>query len=73
MPSRPDQRPKLDFYEDSLFLIVKTLWYVEAEDAVETGEIHLFVGHDFIVTVRHGEGSELHACPDAARVAEERS
>ncbi len=53
------QRPKLDFYEDSLFLIVKTLWYVEQEDAVETGEIHLFVGHDFVVTVRHGEGSEL--------------
>ncbi len=55
------QRPKLDFYDDSLFLIVKTLWYVEAEDAVETGEIHLFVGHNFVVTVRHGDGSELHA------------
>ncbi len=53
------QRPKLEHYEDSLFLTVKTLWYVDEEDAVETGEINLFVGHDFVVTVRHGEGSSL--------------
>ena len=53
------QRPKLERYGDSLFLILKTLWYVDAEDAVETGEIHIFVGSDFIVTVRHGSGSEL--------------
>jgi magnesium transporter len=54
------QRPKLDYYEESLFLTVKTLWYVEQEDAVETGEIHLFVGSNFVITVRHGHGSELH-------------
>ena len=53
------QRPKLERYEDSLFLILKTLWYVDEEDAVETGEINLFIGRDFIVSVRHGEGSEL--------------
>jgi magnesium transporter len=55
------QRPKLERYDDSLFLILKTLWYVDEDDAVETGEINLFVGHDFIVSVRHGEGSELHS------------
>jgi magnesium transporter len=55
------QRPKLERYGDSLFLILKTLWYVDAEDAVETGEIAMFVGHDFVVTVRHGRGSELHS------------
>ena len=55
------QRPKLERYGDSLFLILKTLWYVDEEDAVETGEIHIFVGRDFIVTVRHGSGSELHS------------
>lgn len=55
------QRPKLERYDDSLFLILKSLWYVEEEDAVETGEIHIFVGADFIVTVRHGKGSELHS------------
>ena len=55
------QRPKLERYDDSLFLTLKTLWYVDAEDAVETGEINLFVGHDFVITVRHGRGSELHS------------
>jgi magnesium transporter len=54
------QRPKLERYGDTLFLTVKSLWYVDANDAVETGEINLFVGDDFIITVRHGSGSELH-------------
>lgn len=53
------QRPKLERYEDSLFLVLKTLWYVDAEDAVETGEINIFLGPDFVVTVRHGAGSQL--------------
>jgi magnesium transporter len=55
------QRPKLERYNDSLFLTLKTLWYVDAEDAVETGEINLFAGRDFVITVRHGRGSELHS------------
>jgi magnesium transporter len=54
------QRPKLERYEDSLFMVLKTLWYVDEQDAVETGEINLFVGHNFVVSVRHGEGTELH-------------
>jgi magnesium transporter len=54
------QRPKLERYSDGLFLVLKTLWYVDEHDAVETGEINLFVGHNYIVSVRHGEGSELH-------------
>ncbi|WP_205472281.1 magnesium/cobalt transporter CorA [Nocardioides sp. SYSU D00038] len=53
------QRPKLERYGDSIFLVLKTLWYVDAEDAVETGEINLFAGADFVITVRHGEGSQL--------------
>ena len=53
------QRPKLERYEDSLFLILKTLWYVDAEDAVETGEVNMFVGSDFVITVRHGKGGAL--------------
>jgi magnesium transporter len=55
------QRPKLERYEDTLFLTLKSLWYVDADDAVETGEINMFVGSDFIITVRHGSGSELHS------------
>jgi magnesium transporter len=55
------QRPKLEQYDDSLFLTLKTLWYVDEDDAVETGEINLFVGRDFVVTVRHGRGGRLEA------------
>lgn len=54
------QRPKLERYDDGIFLVLKTLWYVDEYDAVETGEISLFVGRRFIVSVRHGEGAELH-------------
>jgi len=54
------QRPKLERYDDGLFLVLKTLWYVDEEDAVETGEINLFLGRNFVVSVRHGEGTELH-------------
>ena len=54
------QRPKLERYADNLFLTLKTLSYVDAEDAVETGEISIFVGSDFVVTVRHGEHGALH-------------
>ncbi len=54
------QRPKLERYEDSLFLSLKTLWYVDTEDAVETGEINVFIGSNFVVTVRHGAGGGLH-------------
>ena len=55
------QRPKLERYEHTLFLTLRSLWYVDAEDAVETGEINMFVGDDFVITVRHGSGSELHS------------
>jgi magnesium transporter len=55
------QRPKLERYGDMVFLVLKTLWYVDADDAVETGEIAMFVGADFIVSVRHGQGNELHS------------
>ncbi|HEX2893499.1 MAG TPA: magnesium/cobalt transporter CorA [Marmoricola sp.] len=54
------QRPKLERYDDTLFMALKTLWYVDEEDAVETGEINMFVGSKFVITVRHGEGGGLH-------------
>ncbi|MSY83293.1 MAG: magnesium/cobalt transporter CorA [Actinobacteria bacterium] len=59
------QRPKLERYGDSLFLVLKTLWYVDEEDAVETGEISIFMGADFVVTVRHGLGSGLAAARES--------
>lgn len=62
------QRPKLELYDESIFLVLKTLWYVDEDDAVETGEINLFVGSDFVITVRHGRGSQL---KDARRALEQ--
>lgn len=59
------QRPKLERYDDVLFLVLRTVSYIEHEsvtttnDIVETGEIMLFCGPDFIVTVRHGDHSAL--------------
>jgi magnesium transporter len=59
------QRPKLERYDRTLFLVLKTVNYVEhesvakAREIVETGEIMIFVGADFVVTVRHGEHSGL--------------
>ncbi|TQL68817.1 magnesium transporter [Nocardioides albertanoniae] len=53
------QRPKLERYAGAMFLVVKTLWYVDAEDAVETGEVAFFIGPDHVITVRHGRGSKL--------------
>ena len=59
---RAHQRPKLERYgSDLLFMVLKTLWYVDAADAVETGEIAVFVGRGFVVTVRHGSGAQLAA------------
>ncbi|MEO7350606.1 MAG: magnesium/cobalt transporter CorA [Marmoricola sp.] len=53
------QRPKVERYAESLFIVLKTLWYLDEEDAVETGEISLFVGHMFVISVRHGSGVGL--------------
>lgn len=55
------QRPKIEHYGDWWFLVLKTLWYVDASDAVETGELHVFLGPHHLVTVRHGEGVDLTA------------
>ncbi len=55
------QRPKLERYGDTLFVVVKTLRYIDATSDIEVGEIMLFVGRDFVITVRHGEGLPLKA------------
>lgn len=55
-----DQRAKIERYEGVLFIVVKTLHYVEATSDVETGEIMCFVGDRFLLTIRYGEITELH-------------
>ncbi|MFF8904370.1 magnesium and cobalt transport protein CorA [Streptomyces olivaceoviridis] len=59
------QRPKLERYGDTLFAVFKTVCYVEHEqltatsEVVDTGEIMVFVGEDFVITVRHGRHGSL--------------
>ena len=55
------QRPKLEVYDDSLFVVLKPVVYEPDSDAVSTGEVMLFLGDAFVVTVRHGVGSPLKA------------
>ena len=53
------QRPKVERYGDSIFVVLRSARYLESSRILEFGEIHAFVGPDFVVTVRHGEASSL--------------
>jgi len=53
------QRPKLERYGGTLFVVLKPARYLDEEERVEFGEVHIFVGEDFVVTVRHGEAPDL--------------
>jgi len=59
------QRPKLDHYDDGIFMVLKTASYVEHEEltatseVVETGEIMVFLGANYVITVRHGDHGAL--------------
>jgi magnesium transporter len=54
------QRPKVEVYGESLFVVLKPASYDEAAEAVETGEVQLFIGEGFVITVRHDE-TDLHS------------
>ena len=53
------QRPKLEVYDDDLFVVLKTARYDDAMESVEFSELQLFVGARYVVTVRHGRASAL--------------
>ncbi len=53
------QRPKLERYGDSVFMVLKPARYVDHDEIVEIGQIMLFVGRHFVVTVRHGQTRAL--------------
>ncbi|MCW2507388.1 MAG: corA [Modestobacter sp.] len=53
------QRPKFERYGDTLFVVLKAARYVDAAEEVEFGELHLFLGKDFAITVRHSESPDL--------------
>ncbi|WP_405020331.1 magnesium and cobalt transport protein CorA [Kitasatospora sp. NBC_00070] len=53
------QRPKVDRYPDSLFVVLKTLAYRSDGHSVSTGELMLFLGDSYAMTIRHGSESPL--------------
>ncbi|TDB89796.1 magnesium and cobalt transport protein CorA, partial [Micromonospora fluostatini] len=55
------QRPKLERYGQTLFVVLRAARYVDSREHVEFSELHLFIGPDFVITVRHGEAPDLAA------------
>jgi magnesium transporter len=53
------QRPKLERYGDTLFVVLRPARYVDPTEVVDIGELHVFLGDDFVVTVRHSEMPDL--------------
>lgn len=53
------QRPKIERYGDTLFVVLRPARYLDAPEEVEFSEVHVFVGENFVVTVRHGEAPNL--------------
>jgi magnesium transporter len=53
------QRPKIEDYDQSYFIVLKTAHYHEDTEVVHFGEISVFAGPGYVVAVRRGPGSEL--------------
>jgi magnesium transporter len=62
---KAEQRPKLEQFGPVHFLVLRTARYVphreltETSQVVETGQMMVFIGDRFVITVRHGDASEL--------------
>ena len=65
-------RAKIESYANAEFAVFKTLCYIEATSDTETGEVMVFVGDSFVVTVRRGEGNPLQGVRSRLRDAPER-
>ncbi|CAI7645750.1 unnamed protein product [Penicillium discolor] len=55
------QRSKVERYGDTLFAVLRPARYRDKEESIEFGELHLFIGPDFVVTIRHAESPNLAA------------
>ncbi len=53
------QRPKLERYGETLFVVLRSARYLDAPEEVEFGEVHVFIGPNFAITVRHAESPDL--------------
>ena len=70
---RAHQRPKVEAYDSTLLVVVKTARYVDPEEVIEIGELSVFADPNFVITVRHGDGEltevrqRLESRPDLLR------
>jgi magnesium transporter len=55
------QRAKIERYAEHYFVVLRTAAYAEESRQIEFGEIHVFAGGNFAITIRHGDGSDLGA------------
>ena len=69
------QRPKLERYGDTLYLVLRPAWYIDETETVEFGELHVFAGPRFVITIGHGAvpgledvREELEARPELLRL-----
>src|SRR5215475_11203932 len=53
------QRPKIERYGSTLFVVLRPARYLDDVEEVEFGEVHVFTGPDFVVTIRHAEKPDL--------------
>ncbi|WP_022881522.1 magnesium and cobalt transport protein CorA [Gryllotalpicola ginsengisoli] len=53
------QRPKLERYDDVLFVVLRAADYLDVPEEVAFGELHVFIGRNFVITVRHSESPDL--------------
>ena len=53
------QRPKLERYGTTLFTVLRPACYLDETEEVQFGELHVFTGEDFVVTIRHAETPDL--------------
>jgi len=53
------QRPKMERYGDTLFVVLLPARYLDDVERVEFGELHLFVGPGFVITIRQAESPDL--------------
>src|SRR5690242_245191 len=53
------QRPKIERYGDVLFTVLRPARYIDSKELIDVGEVHVFTGPDFVVTVRHAESPDL--------------
>lgn len=53
------QRSKLERYDDTLFVVLRAARYLDSVEEIEFGELHIFTGENFVITVRHGRSPDL--------------